>query len=116
MEIGDLRNFSNFRRDSLSILIAHLEDFLSAEVTCFLYPNKQLKNQYDIKIEENPRRGVYHLNENHVIIIPKVYYNNDIVGRIAFSFKKPNISIDKKIFNVIEASISKNLSRSYMFS
>ncbi|MBW3467495.1 hypothetical protein EGN73_06665 [Arthrospiribacter ruber] len=115
MEIGDLKNFSNFKRDALGILINHLEDFISAEITCYLYPIKQLKKQYNIVIEENPKRGVYQLDENNVIIIPKVYHNKDIIARIAFSIKKPNVSIDKKIFNVLEGAISKNLSRAYIF-
>lgn len=115
MEIGNLKYFSNFKRDSLAILINHLEDFLSAEVAYYLYPVKQLNIHYNINILENPKRGVYHIDENHVIIIPKVYYNKEIIARIAFSIKKPKVSIDKKLFNILEGAISKNLTHTYIF-
>lgn len=115
MNIGNIKNYENFRRDAKWIFIKKLENFFSAKVTFFEYPLNQLKSEFDIDLQSNPRRGVYYIDNDNVVVIPRIYEKRTVIAYLGISFNKKGIGLNKKIFNVIDGVISKNLSRSYIF-
>lgn len=118
MDIGSIKEYANFKRDAKSMLRIFLSNFFSADIEINDFPFK-LEKALGISIMSSPQRTVYILNENKILLTPKIYHDttgHTIVAYIGILVEKHGIGIKEakhKIFNVVSDALSKLLTECY---
>lgn len=113
--LGNIACFENFRRDAKGIFISTLEMFFSASVEIYEYPLNQVK-KHNIDILKTPKRVVYYLDDNRILLVPHLYKGKEIIAYLGILLEKKGLGYSKKIFNVLGDTLVKNLTRALIFN
>ena len=103
----DIRGYENFTRGAHTVLISTLGEFFSADVRLHFKPTSELLH-YDVDISENPKRTVYHVSENDVLLISHAKVDDEIYY-LGMKISGAHIADLTKIFNVTAEAVSGTL-------
>ena len=70
--LRDIRSNANFMQGAQKLLIQTIESFFSANVRLHFEPMRELPVNYGVDILSCPRRYVYILNDDRVLIVPRL--------------------------------------------
>lgn len=111
--------FTKFKFFSSIILERTISNFLSAEITFLNYSLDEIKLKYEIvsnKIGQNPHQKVFALDKNNVLIIPRIMDSSVELFYLPIQITRVDIGSpagDFKIYNVIEATLTRYLTKSF---
>lgn len=105
----DIAGYENFVRESHKLMIDTLGEFFSAEVRLHFKPLSE-SQYYNVDIRVNPRRNVYHIDQNNVLLVCYVTNEADVYY-LGILITAGHIGELKKIFNVTAMTISRSLNR-----
>lgn len=118
MEITDMKNicevkkFANFKASGLSLITENLRTFLNCEVLMQLTPVAKFEEHFNIDIHTNINRYCYHISENMVALIIKIYgkVNGSIEAVLPIVLVGENIAcIENSLFESLAKLLSKRM-------
>lgn len=112
-----IKGFLNFVQGAPTLLSSTLTDFFSAEVKIYYRPIESLQQDFNLDIEANPKRNVYILDDNKVLLVSRATIEDDIyllavllTGKFLGAYRK------NKIYGKVADAISIALTESYKSS
>jgi hypothetical protein len=117
LNLEKLKGFENFQRESKNIFVTTIESFFSCTVSFRDNIINYTKINFNIDLISNPARGMYVIDENNIFINCKIYDESKkiyaLAGLIITKEKIGLLTNSFKLFNYLENSISKSLTKSY---
>lgn len=105
----------DFERLSLPFLMSTIKDFFGGDLRYMSRPIKWLREQYGIDISENPRRGVYIVNDDKVaIILGRVLLDKALDFVFAIKVENTYFSGMAQVLNRFEAALASTLSKTQL--
>lgn len=97
---------------ALPYLRGAVERFLGGKVKYEASPTEAIKTKHTIDITENPRRGVYILDDSSAIVLGRVLDERDVKAAFALHITESSFKGLEKLLNDFEAALAITLSRS----
>lgn len=112
----DIRSYANFMQGAQKLLIQTIENFFSAKVRLHFEPLRELPIHYGIDIVNCPRRYVYILNDDRVLIVPRLSDKNGETFYLAVAIEGYAIGRynSRNVFDKLAHTISQSLTYSYL--
>lgn len=113
-----MENFSehssckDFERSSLPYLLSTIKNFFGGDLRYMSKPIEWLLDKHGIDISENPRRGVYIINDHTAIILGRVLVGRVLTSVFAIKIENTYFSGMARVLNHFEAALASTLSKS----
>lgn len=111
----DIRSYANFMQGAQKLLIQTIESFFSANVRLHFEPLRELPVNYGVDILSCPRRYVYILNDDRVLIVPRLRDMNGDMYYLAIAIEGYAIGCynERNVYDKLAHTISLSLPDSY---
>lgn len=110
----DIRQAKKFEASALDYLLSATERFFGCKVSYHSSPIENLQRK-GINIRENPKRGVYLVNDSTAYILGRVLERSELVAVFSIKLMDGRFSHLKNFLNIYEAALALTLSQSYKF-
>lgn len=101
-EIKKLHAYKIFKKYSQDILLETISNFFNCSVEVIGYPKKVFLEDYQINIDDNINRGFYPLNDSSVLILGRMFRENQLISAIGFKLDGIDVVKYTKVLNNFE--------------
>lgn len=110
-EIHKLHSFRIFKKFALNILTETITNFFSCTVKVITKPEKVFLEVYKIDIQKNVKRGFYPIDDNNVLLLGRMFKENQLISAIGFHLSAIDVKKQTRILNIFENILSRFFSQ-----
>lgn len=108
-EISKLHAFKTLKKYSLNILTETISSFFSCSVKVISTPERYFSDYFNINIHDNIKRGFYPINDESVLILGRMFKENQLISAIGFHVTEIDVRKQARLLNIFERLLSKYL-------
>lgn len=117
LEYRDFGNHGSYKyfvdQGEFFMLKETMQDFFHCDVTIYPRPTNQLKSHFNIDIHNNPRRGLYPIDNDNLVIVGRILKGRKMISAIGFHLKRERLSENGKLLNRFEEALSGILTQEF---